>query len=105
MSFTNFQKLFQKAANKAGISRAIASSQICNSAKEFLELNHPKLTSYTKVLSFKSGILKLTATNSNTSQELFYIKQQIQDHINTKYNQQLVTKILIQIAQNSFTDY
>lgn len=105
MSFVNFQKLFQRAANKAGLSNTITSSQVCNSARELLQSEYPKLIKHTKVVSFQSGTLKLTATNSNTSQELFYIKTQIQDHINQKYDRQLVSKILIQISQNSFSDY
>ena len=89
---SNFQHLFEIVAAKRGLSKTIKAIQICQEFRSFQKTHLPKL-SQLKPLHFQNGILTIGTDSPALAQQLTQKRHQLQEHLNSKFGANTVTKI------------
>jgi len=104
LTFTNLLHLFNRTANKLNVTPQLEAAHICEIARRIIKEDYNELWEDCTVSSFKDGNLNLGALNSNSAQELFYIRTQLLQKLNQHFPVKPIKQIKIRLELNKKED-
>ncbi len=92
---SDFQSLFELAANKLGVGTEMTAIRICHQAGQVLSKLFPDQSNNFKVISYKTGVLIISASSAPARQRLFTKQHLLQKELNQALKTPKIQKIII----------